>query len=82
MVSAHVITDDVATKRYRPNEFRAEYIKYSYQQIIKKKELEEKDKGLMKSILKEFSNEAVDDPYKDRKVTKGKKRESVQGVPA
>lgn len=36
----------------------------------------------MKSILKEFSNEAVDDPYKDRKVTKGKKRESVQGVPA
>jgi hypothetical protein len=74
----------IASKRYRPNEFRAEYIKYSYQQILKKKELEEKaqnDKGLMKSILKEFSNEAVDDPYKDRKPSKGKKRESVISVP-
>ena len=69
----------IASKRYRPNEFRAEFIKYSYQQIIKKKELEEKaenDKGLMKSILKEFSNQAVDDPYKDRKTSKGNKMES------
>jgi len=27
----------------------------------------EKEKALMKCILKEFSNESVDDPYKDKK---------------
>jgi hypothetical protein len=58
------------SKKFKPNTFRAEFIKFSYQQILKTKELEtkaEKEKSLMKNILKNFSNEAIDDPYKDKK---------------
>ena len=69
------------SKRYKPGEFRAEFIKYSYQQILKNKDLEtkaEKDKAKMMKILKEFSNDAIDDPYKDKKLKQmGKQRSSV-----
>jgi hypothetical protein len=51
-------------------EFRDEFIKFNVDQIKKMKELEtkaEKEKALMKSILKEFSNQSVDDPYNNKK---------------
>ena len=54
----------------RPNEFRNEFIKFSYKQIIKNRKMEkllEQDWGLVNAELSNFGNEAVDDPYKDKK---------------
>jgi hypothetical protein len=55
----------------RPNAFRTEFIKYSYNQIMKTKKLEKKieeESALVNEQLKNFSNEAVDDPYKVKKI--------------
>ena len=58
-------------KSVRPNMFRSEFIKYSYNQIMKTKKLEKKieeESSLVSEQLKNFSNEAVDDPYKVKKI--------------
>ena len=58
-------------KQVRPNAFRTEFIKYSYNQIMKTKKLEKKveeQSDLVIEQLKNFSNEAVDDPYKVKKI--------------
>lgn len=54
-------------KTVKPTDFRAEFIKFSYNQVIKERELENKDKNALMSEINNFSNEAVDDPYKDKK---------------
>ena len=55
----------------KPNEFRNEFIKFSYKQILKDRSLETLDKNQLKEHLNDFSNEAIDDPYKNtnRKTT-------------
>ena len=60
------------SKSIKPNSFKAEFIKFSYNQIMKVKKLEKKiqrEGDKFQEELQNFSNEAVDNPYKVKKAT-------------
>lgn len=54
-------------KYIKPNEFRSEFIKFNYNQILKEKKFESMDRKQIKNELINFGNEAIDDPYMNRK---------------
>lgn len=56
----------------KPNSFRAEYVQFKYNHLVKISQLEARDKNIIEEELNNFSNEAIDDPYKAEKTYRGR----------